>query len=374
LDKRYLSTASRVLLVSLFVGFISSSLTIAQPQQPDKQKIVNRVAQDWMRVGAKQYERGFYSQAEKSLLRALDYKKYLSVSDLNQINELLTKVKNAAEDNSKVDENMKKGGLLFAEGKLPEAQMCYEQAKSSQNISADKLKYIEETLKEIDRKIKQRKKVAGQIYKDSVKFFEKEDYENARKGFLEVSREELFQAEKGKSAEQYLAKIDAIFVQRTEFPSLEEEKIEREKAKTEESLLTEIAAPTGSDGKTEESVEVIGVIEVVDVNVNEPTVDVAKVKIVETESKPKLSVKESYSRAVVKNAVDTADKLAREGRFYHAQKAVEKAFNVLTANRNMIGDELYNQYKEQLKILSEMIIAGRMEWLGETEDKTEQKN
>ena len=369
MDKRYFSTTGMVLLVTLFVVFISSSLTIAETQEPEKQKIVSRVAQDWIKVGIKQYEKGFYSQAEKSFLRALDYQKYLSVSELNQINELLTKVKNADDNNNKIDENMKKGGQLLTEGKLVEAQKCYEQAKSSPNISADKLKYIEETLKDIDQKIKQRKSVAEQIYKDSVKLFEKEDYENARKGFLEVSREELFQAEKGESAEQYLAKIDEILVQRTEFPPVEEKKVEEAKAKAEEGLLTEIATPTEGEVKIEKPIEVIGVIEFIDVN--EQPAEVAGANAVETESKPKLSVKESYSRAVVKNAVDTADKLTKEGRFYHAKKAVEKAYNVLTANRNMIGDELYNQYKAQLKTLSDMITVDRTEWLGETEDEAE---
>jgi len=368
LDNRNLSTTGKALLAILLIVVISSSFAIAKDQGAEKQQIVHRVAQDWIRVGNKQYEKGFYSQAEKSLLRALDYKKYLSVADLNQINELLTEVKTAAEGSVKVDKNMKKGGQLLAEGKLLEAQSCYEQAKRSPGIAAGKEQYIEATLKEIAQKIKERKKVIGQVYKDSVKLFKKEDYENARKGFLEVSGDELFQAGKGKSAEQYLAKIDAILVQRTEFPSLEEEKAEKEKAIIEENLLTEIAAPAVSEPIVEEPVDVIEIIEVVGAD------DTEEIKVVEIASKPKLSVKESYGRAVVKSAVDTADNLATEGRFFHAKKAVDKAYTVLSANQAVIGDELYNQYKEQLKTLSDMITAGRMEWLGETEDNAGDEN
>ena len=372
MDKKYLSTAGKGLLVTLLVVFISSSLTIAKPQKLDKQKIVHRVAQEWIRVGTKQYEKGFYTQAERSLLRALDYKKYLSVDDLNQINGLLTKVKDASVNNSKVEENMRKGGQLFAEGKLLEAQTCYKQAKNSPSVQEDKLKYIEETLKDIDQKIKQRRKALDKTYKASVKFFENEDYENARKGFLQVSGDELFQVGKGETPEQYLVKIDAILVQRTEFPPLDEEKTKLEKAKVEENLLTEIAAPAESQDIAKEPVEVIGVIDVT--QADEPLADNVKIEAVEVESKPKLSVKESYSRAVVKNAVDTVEKFTKEGRFYHAKKAVDKAYSVLEANRNVIGEEFYNQNKGQLKILTDMITAGRMDWLGETDDKAEQSN
>lgn len=367
MNRKFFSTSAVVLVVTLF-AFLSS-LSFGQPQEVDKQKIVSRVAQDWIRIGTKQYEKGFYGQAEKSLLRALDYQKYLSVSDINQINDLLTKVKSASESDSVIAENMQKGGELFAEGKLLEAQACYEQAKNSPGISKDKLDYIEGILKEIDEKIKQRTKAVDQICKDSVKLFEKEDYENARKGFLEVSRESLFKAEKGKSAEEYLAKIDSILVQRTEFPSLETEEAER--AQAEESLLTEIAAPVSDDGEAAELMDVNAVTDVA--ATKKPTVDVAEAKAIEKAPKPTLSVKESYSRAVVKSAVDNADKLTREGRFYHANKAVEKAYNVLEANRSVIGVELYNQHKNELKVLSDMIIAGRTDWLGETEDKAEEK-
>lgn len=339
MDKKYSSTAGRGFLAILFVVFISSSLIGAGPQQSDKQKIVSRVAQDWIKIGLKQYEKGFYSQAEKSFLRALDYEKYLSAGDINQINEHLTKARTAGDDSGKIEEEMKKGGQLFAEGKLAEAQKCYEQAKSYPNVSAGNQKYIEDTLKEIDQKIKQRQKVAGQTYKDSVKFFEKKDYENARKGFLEVSREDLFQTENGKSAEQYLTEIDAVLIQRTEFPSLVEEKIVQAKATEEEGLLTEMAMP----------------------------IEAVQVKAVEIKSKPKLSVKESYGLAVVKNAVDSADTLTKERRFYHAKNAVDKAYNALSENRSLIGEELYNQYNSQLKVLSDIITASRTEWLGETE-------
>ncbi len=381
MNKKLFSIASAVLLVSLFV--ISSSLSFAESKvepkavskEVDKQKIISKVAQDWVKIGTKQYEKGFYSQAEKSLLRALDYQKYLSASDISQINDLLNKVKSANVSSSVIAENIEKGGQLLAEGKLLGAKACYEQAKGTEGISADQLSSVEEALKEIDEKIKQRTKAVTQIYKESVKSFDKGDYETARKGFLEVSKDELFKAEEGKSSEEYLAKIDAILVQRTEFPVLEEKKTEdANNSKAEENLLTEVATPASSEAEKEILVEVKdvnGVIEVVDIN--ESAIDIAKVEAVETAAKPKLSVKESYSRAVVKSEVDNADKLTREGRFYHANKAVEKAYSVLEANKAMIGDELYVQYTKQLKVLSDMITAGRTEWLGETENKVEDK-
>jgi len=61
----------------------------AQTSKDDRTKAVREVAQYFIQTGIKQYERGYYIQAEKSFFRALDYEKYLTAATLKNLNELM---------------------------------------------------------------------------------------------------------------------------------------------------------------------------------------------------------------------------------------------------------------------------------------------
>ena len=80
------------------------------------------------------------------------------------------------------------------------------------------------------------------------------------------------------------------------------------------------------------------------------------------------SIQYSYTRAVVADAVTKAQDYMSQGKFYKAQETVETAENVVNENRIYLGDELFRQYSQQLKELTEAISNERKKWLGDLQE------
>ena len=85
--KKCLLVLALVSLLSLG-SFLSGSVS-AETSETGKQKIVRRVAQNFIDAGIDLYRRGSYKQAERSLLLAQEYEKDLPVSMREKLNELL---------------------------------------------------------------------------------------------------------------------------------------------------------------------------------------------------------------------------------------------------------------------------------------------
>ena len=70
--------------------------------ESEKEKIVRRVAQDWIRIGEEQYRRGLYDAAERSFRRARNYAEYLTAGERSKLDEWLDLAGQATDDNDAV--------------------------------------------------------------------------------------------------------------------------------------------------------------------------------------------------------------------------------------------------------------------------------
>jgi general secretion pathway protein D len=83
----------RLPLVCLLAFFVGAAVLCGtgtlRAAEPEKQKVVRRVAQDWIRIGTEQYKRGYYGAAEQSFLRAQQYAEYLAAGERRKLDQWL---------------------------------------------------------------------------------------------------------------------------------------------------------------------------------------------------------------------------------------------------------------------------------------------
>ena len=111
------SFAKNGLMLTLMWAFLLSALPITESVGADnseKLKTVRQVAQRWIDVGAEQYGRGLYKASEQYLLRAQDYKEFLTESQHQQLNALLEKTKKALDERKLIFESVNKVGEIFS--------------------------------------------------------------------------------------------------------------------------------------------------------------------------------------------------------------------------------------------------------------------
>ena len=264
-----------------------------------------------------------------------------------------------------MDQNMQQAKTYIKEGKLDQAKKLLEKITKSKFVSVEKKNAAAEQLK-IIKKAKDQPKIdpkVQKIYDKSVELYAKQQYEQARKGFLSIINEEGLDVPDEKSPALYLQKIDTILVQRMQFPRPTPQQGQSAKPKPAEPKLDpeiiNVAQPEqpAKPQKVEETQKAVAAA----------PAPAPKEKAPENQ---KLSLKQSYARAVVKDAVKKAQKMVEEGKYYNAKQAVEIAQNKLQKNRQCLSTDLYNQYIKTLEKLKKEIQQGRSSWLG---DKALQK-
>jgi hypothetical protein len=79
----------------------------------------------------------------------------------------------------------------------------------------------------------------------------------------------------------------------------------------------------------------------------------------------KRKLKQSYGRAIVRDAVNRVRDCLGKEKFYKAKGMIAAAEQAVNENRMHLGDELFEIYKAELKQLSDGIEGGRKKWLGD---------
>lgn len=139
-------------LVVPFVSKISAAEADpnSEPNDVDKPKVAKAVADQWLAVAVKQYQKGLYRQAEESLLQACEYKQYLPDAERRKIEDLLGKTRAAAAERALVSDAILSADDLIGKGRIDEAKMQLEQIRSRASLTDSERKLIAEELRRAD--------------------------------------------------------------------------------------------------------------------------------------------------------------------------------------------------------------------------------
>jgi len=312
----------------------AEEMAAGREEKIEKRRVIRDVIKNWVEIGAKQYERGFYEHAKKSLYKALEYEEYLTAAEHTKINKLLNSKRTTPLSREQITEYIQTAQKLIEKGDLLKAASYLEKIKDNDSLNRAERRKANESLSRLYEQIKKQQEEISVLYKQSVEFYGKGQLEKAREGFVKVVRSKVSKSPEGEMAEDYLMQIDAILLN-----EVKPEKIQ-DTAKIPEKVVPEPVK------KQDLQVEVV--------------------------SRSK-NIQHSYTKAVVDDTVNKTKDYMGQGKFYKAQETVEAAEKVVIENRIYLGDELFRQYTQKLKELTEVISSERKKWLGGLQDVEEDK-
>ena len=292
MEKRANPKAGRHLLtVTIIVSFLTTVLYGANPDSfngTDRNQVIQQVTNEWIKVGQKQYQRFFFKHAEKSFTRALGYKDYLTAEDIETVNEHLKQTRTASLERTLILQRIQKAEELARQNQLTAAKAQLEKAKASKFLTKNERAQITENLNLLLDQLNERKRQVAKLYDKSVAFYKAGDFEQARKGFVEIAQSGLAGNSKRKSAQDYLLKIDDILIRSAQsqfmpdtFAIAKDEPAER------------------ADDSTEQQI-----------SVDEPPRRQTNTKVSKRQS-----IIRSYTRAIVNNALSKAHIYIKQNQF-----------------------------------------------------------
>lgn len=313
-----------------------------------KRESINSMADELLEVGIIQYDSALFDSAEVSLLKAQRLKKYLDGGQTAKLNKYLrlaavSKVKREVmvKHIHAADERVKEGKLIRAKAHL----MAIE---GSDLLTAREHKLINESLKKVNKWLKEQEAQTKTTYNDSIKYYKQGHMENARKGFMTVSRSGLVSFSDGKTAEDYIHQIDALVG-----------KSGRSNLLTDRELF---AIDKGPEDITSQA-RLLG-----------NKADVRKSLLMDTQMtneqnyiqaiNKKRSLVQGYVKAVVKDSQLKAMGLKDTGKFYEAQKELDRAKKSINDNRLYLDDAEVEKYTSSIGELEGQIKAQRQNWIG----------
>lgn len=355
-------TAGVSRLIWLNLAFLTAALlcrsTAAPVVQGQRSSVIGQVVKNWLALGQRQYERRMYDEARDSLQRAKQYNDYLSRTQLQQVDELTEKISQAQSQTRRLLDNIDKANSLIEQGEFLKARSYLIEAAKSDLLSDGQVRRARLILDRVQAKIAEQKRLMAELYKQSRRDYRNGDIEKARQGFAIVASSGLYVPTAGKSAEKYLAQIEQRPLKQDK-PSKDEPKkrawslfgkADGDKASDRGSKSVTAAEPQPSDQQPPANSLLL----------DSPTEEPGNAS--SDTAAGKESLKQSYVRAVVRDAQTRATVRAGKAEFSLARAVVHNADKTLQTYRQDIDPRLYSRYNKSLLELSRMIDQQQRSW------------
>ena len=345
----------------LLLAVVSAGVFCGAAQaQADIKEVFGKVAREWIQIGQRQYERGFYSQAEQTLLRleSDEYQRYMSGAERKKVEKLLEKIRVAVTERRLfIERSIYTAEDMMKLGKVAEAKAHLERLKADKSLSKAELALVEKSFKKLELKLEEQKKEIAELYRRSVELYQAGEFGKAREGFAKVVGSGFSVGPTEKAAEHYLVTIDKIIAQRAEF------KLSRESVE----MMPEVKATDIED-------KLLGIRTEDFVKAEVPTVREenrrgrvgyaeqarAKSRYIEA-ADSRTKILQSYLDAVLSDAADKVENYLRREELDEARKAVETAEQTIKANRIRLGEDDFEYYSGSLQWLGEKIVRAESE-------------
>ena len=297
--KLLLIILSSVLLLIMLLPEVA----ISGPKE-DERKAVKQVAQNWIQIGTKQYQKGLYRAAEQSFLYALDYREYLTDAEREKLSELLEKTHIAADERKRILESIQTANELVKRGELRKARVYLEKVKENAFLTEQEKKLVAEGLTKIA------KQLVGQD-----------------KEVKAITPPEVVSTSEAKAAIERSSRAIAAAVEK------------------EKELVSVDSKPAA-----------IARPEVRELRVAEPVVENkgGYIEVVNRQRK----ILRSRTEAVINDSEARARRYIELGEFEKARETVERAHRTVHENQIALGEELYKEYRGRCEKLNEAIAAG----------------
>jgi tetratricopeptide (TPR) repeat protein len=354
-----IKSVRKTIFITLICLFLSAVLlpnvAVCSNGQQDRQKLIEQLVDRWMQIGMEQYERRYFKAAEQSFLMAKDYEEYLGTEQRDKLNDLIEKAHTAAAEVDRLSASLALAQQLVTEGRLAEAKALFEAARDSQYLTDDTRQIVEQGLAQTGGDTVARQAEMAQLYRQSVDYYNAGKLEKARAGFLEISKSGLMVAPAGSTAEDYLVKIDAALAQKMMQPGEPQPAsgdIEQELFGPAQRIPEQQQMPMSVEVPTAPQLPVsIVTPQPVTEAQQPPEQGGGYIEVI----KRRQNILRSHTEAVVSDALAKARSYQAENQFDQATKSVEYAQNIVNKNRLSLGEELFQQYSDELQRMRDEI-------------------
>jgi TolA-binding protein len=377
--------ALQVLSLSLAMTalVIPNTSAVEKPDQQTtkqlKHKTLHDVGKNWYYVGARQYERGLFEAAEKSLVKAIEFQPFLEAEELEKINEVRSLIRIEQLKRKRILEHLEKASILTEQGQLIKAKAHLDRVQNNPALSQQQKSFVTAQLKNINTQLSDSKKEMAELYKKSLKYYQTGQFERARDGFVRVAQNGLLEYPPGQTPEEYLGKIKKILAKKGQDISLPTQEslsndLEDLAATDMESTITDVMANSAimadpvwgiessvyeEPKQTEQINGILNVARPVVIDKKALTANQTGIRIAERKRK----LLSSYTKAVVNNTVNEVHEYIFFAEFVKADEAINNASNVLSKNRLYLGDELFSNYATQLGQMREKLNQEKLKWI-----------
>ncbi|MDD5135038.1 MAG: hypothetical protein PHP01_06485 [Phycisphaerae bacterium] len=288
-----------IVLTAMIISLSAVSLVFAEDQASAKVQALRQTGKQLLDVGYEQYRRGMYDSAKTTLDKAAVYKNYLSVSDASKLEELLVKL------------NSQPSSLIPE--KDTEVKPVVEQPAAVQQTQTV---IVSEPV---------------QIQVPQPEQVQQPATDNQYIEFIPIDSGDIQQTEQSTS-QMIPAGVESELVS-----PLPESDIEAD--------VSEYALPQSEP-----------------LNPAVPAIEAEKAKENYIEVvKQKQRIQQSYTKAIVNEAVARAGEYAAKEEFIKAKDEISRAGGVVERNKLLLGDEDYAQYTATLNQILQEVNARQTE-------------
>ncbi|MBW8002040.1 MAG: hypothetical protein FVQ80_08450 [Planctomycetes bacterium] len=150
----YLKTTALITILTVFTPMLTMAKIQAEDdfgRKLDRQTTSRKVAQEWLMVGKTQYKKGFYSDAERSLLVAKQYQKYLDENEAQILDQMLEQTHAIVMDQKRIPQDIQAVRVMIEEKKLYDAKIKLQRISTEENITKKQMKVVERLFEEVDQ-------------------------------------------------------------------------------------------------------------------------------------------------------------------------------------------------------------------------------
>ncbi len=326
-----------------------------QAQQPDRDKLIQKVADNWIEIAETQFQRAMYAQAEQSLTRAQEYYEFLNPKQRQHINDLLNSIHSALAEEPVAEQQLDGINQLIENNQLMQAKSELQRLKKDKNLSETERMKILSMMKDVDGKIESRKFELQHLFDQSRQYYELGELEKAHSGFKEIADSGLDISYKGKTAGQYLAEIEKPKAEnKQDVQSSAKTKPDKRKKAESDGLLQsgkdkahkeKESAKTAIADKTSKSSEQPKLQDKGQVKVGRTATDTAKTNL-----------RTGYAKALVRDANLKVGQYLAQNELGKAKSVVIETRNAVKSFENDIDPQTYIQLTAQLDGLADAIL------------------
>ncbi len=340
-------------LVALCTAIIGSVLLlsdVALGADSDRQARME-VAQEYIDVAQAKYEKGLYDSALKMLDQLQEeYKDVLVGKSAIEVKQLIANIELAKNQSANADEGLSESKKLIADAQYSKAIALLNNIAKNPSISDAQRSAVKAQLAEAKKGNAALKDEMKALFKDSIKRYKAGELKAALEGFTRVEDSGIAISSWGKDSEYYISKIDSMLQsqQAQEVTNKDSQDKPQEVANEEVASNEAVKDNTATQAVNNEAA---GEVEEAQEADSAQVAENSYIRVIEQ----KKARQRDYTRAVVNNAIASAQDYASKEKYAKARSALAIAYANIDKNRMLLGDSLYSDYKSKLDALSNNI-------------------